>query len=282
MKIEMTADNEITSEVSVSQKAEINLNDHKLKVSAYFTTIESGSLAISNGSIECVDPSVNNPQIRSYGSSHMSFDYVVMTSNTSAVYVGDECNFSIKNSTIKAKFFGISTNASDPNQNPTINVDNCTITGSDPILVNIPCSLTVKDSNLNGTMHGAVVRGGTATFTECQIFLNYPNDDANDMAHYFDNRNWGQGNMVNLAAMTIGNKTSTAYQYPTNVSLVNTEVKVEGDNANYFPSLYAYANAGEGLGVTLTYDKNCTFTGGTGMSYGSTNIVVNGIAVNTK
>lgn len=282
VKIEMTADNEITSEVSVSQKAEINLNDHKLKVSAYFTTIGSGSLAISNGSIECVDPSVNNPQIRSYGSSHMSFYDVVMTSNTSAVYVGDECNFSIKNSTIKAKFFGISTNASDPNQNPTINVDNCTITGSDPILVNIPCSLTVKDSNLNGTMHGAVVRGGTATFTDCHISLNYPDNDANDMAHYFDNIDWGQGNTVNLAAMTIGNKTSTAYQYPTNVSLVNTEVKVEGDYAKYFPSLYAYANAGEGLGVTLTYDENCTFTGGTGMSYGSTNIVVNGTAVNKE
>ena len=278
----MTADNEITSEVSVSQNAVINLNDHKLKVSAYFSTIGSGSLAISNGSIECVDPSGNNPQIRSYGSSHMSFDDVKMTSNGSAVYVGEECNFTIKNSTIEAQVFGISTNASESEQNPTIIIESCTITGNDPVLVNIPCLLTVKDSNLNGTMHGAVVRGGTATFTGCHISLNYPDDDANNMAHYFDKSNWGQGNMVNLAAMTIGNKTSTAYQYPTNVSLVNTEVKVEGDYANYFPSLYAYANAGERLGVTLTYDENCTFTGGTGMSYGSTNIVVNGTAVNEE
>ena len=278
----MTADNEITSEVSVSQNAVINLNDHKLKVSAYFSTIGSGSLAISNGSIECVDPSGNNPQIRSYGSSHMSFDDVKMTSNGSAVYVGEECNFTIKNSTIEAQVFGISTNASESEQNPTIIIESCTITGNDPVLVNIPCLLTVKDSNLNGTMHGAVVRGGTATFTGCHISLNYPDDDANDMANYFVSRNWGQGNMVNLAAMTIGNKTSTAYQYPTNVSLVNTEVKVEGDYANYFPSLYAYANAGERLGVTLTYDENCTFTGGTGMSYGSTNIVVNGTAVNAE
>ena len=284
VKIEMTADNEIASEVSLSQKAEINLNDHKLKVSAYFSTIGSGSLAISNGSIECVDPSQygTNPQIRSYGSSLMSFDDVKMTSNGSAVYVGEECNFTIKNSTIEANTFGISTNASDSSQNPTINVDNCTITGSDPILVNIPCSLTVKDSNLNGTMHGAVVRGGTATFTDCQISLNYPDNDANDMANYFVSRNWGQGNMVNLAALTIGNKHATSYQYPTNVSLVNTAVKVEGENASCFPSLYAYANSGEGLGVTLTYDENCTFTGGTGMSYGSTNIVVNGTAVNAE
>ena len=282
VKIKMTADNEIASEVSVSQKAEINLNDHKLKVSAYFSTIGSGSLAISNGSIECVDLSGNNPQIRSYGSSHMSFDDVKMTSNGSAVYVGDKCNFTIKNSTIEAQVFGISTNASDSKQNPTINIKSCTITGSDPVFVNIPCSLTVKDSNLNGTMHGAVVRGGTATFTDCQISLNYPDDDANDMANYFVSRDWGQGNEVNLAAMTIGNKTSTAYQYPTNVSLFNTEVKVEGDYANYFPSLYAYANSGEGLGVTLAYDNDCTFTGGTGIKYGSTNIVVNGTAVNAE
>lgn len=284
VKIEMTADNEIASEVSVSQKAEINLNDHKLKVSAYFSTRGSGSLAISKGSIECVDPSQdgNNPQIRSYGSSHMSFDDVKMTSNGSAVYVGEECNFTIKNSTIEAQVFGISTNASDSEQNPTINVDNCTITGNDPILVNIPCSLTVKASNLNGTMHGAVVRGGTATFTDCHISLNYPDNNAEFMANYFLNRNWGQGNTVNLAALTIGNKHATSYQYPTNVSLVNTEVKVEGDYESYFPSLYAYANSGEGLGVTLTYDENCTFTGETGMSYGSTNIVVNGTAVNAE
>lgn len=282
VKIKMTADNEIASEVSVSQKAEINLNDHKLKVSAYFSTIGSGSLAISNGSIECVDLSGNNPQIRSYGSSHMSFDNVKMTSNGSAVYVGDKCNFTIKNSTIKAQVFGISTNASDSKQNPTINIESCTITGSDPVFVNIPCSLTVKHSNLNGTMHGAVVRGGTATFTGCHISLNYPDNNAKFMANYFVRRDWGQGNEVNLAAMTIGNKTSTAYQYPTNVSLFNTEVKVEGDYANYFPSLYAYANSGEGLGVTLAYDNDCTFTGGTGIKYGSTNIVVNGTAVNAE
>ena len=116
----------------------------------------------------------------------------------------------------------------------------------------------------------------------CHISLNYPDDDANDMANYFVSRNWGQGNMVNLAALTIGNKYATSYQYPTNVSLVSTEVKVEGEYASYFPALYAYANAGEELGVTLTYDENCTFTGRTGMSYGSTNIVVNGTAVNAE
>ncbi|MBS7385793.1 MAG: hypothetical protein KIG28_06605, partial [Bacteroidales bacterium] len=101
--------------------------------------------------------------------------------------------------------------------------------------------------------------------------------DAYAMAHYFDTRIWGSGNMINLAALAIGNKGdegSTAYQYPTNVTLEKTNVIVEGDNAEYFPALYAYANSGAGLGVTLTYDSETTFTGGLGAVYGSNNIVV--------
>ena len=83
--------------------------------------------------------------------------------------------------------------------------------------------------------------------------------------------------MINLAALAIGNKGeegSTAYQYPTNVTLEKTNVIVEGGNAEYFPALYAYANSGEGLGVTLNYDSETTFTGGLGAVYGSNNIVV--------
>ena len=224
----------------------------------------------------------NTPPIHCRESSVMSFDHVAITSNGSAIYVETESNFTIKNSTVQVKGYGIATNASNPAQNPTINIENCTITGNNPVFVNIPCSLNVKESQITGKMQGAVVRGGTANFTKCEIALNYPDADANDMAHYFDSKNWGSGNMINLAAMTIGNKHATSYQYPTNVTLVDTDVKVVGDYASFFPALYAYANSGEGLGVTLTYDEDCTFTGGTGIIYGSSNIVVNGTSVNAE
>lgn len=284
VKIEMEADNEIASEVSVSQNVAINLNNHTLKLSQDLSSIGSGSLAISNGTVECIDQSQygNTPPIHCRESSVMSFDHVAITSNGSAIYVETESNFTIKNSTVQVKGYGIATNASNPAQNPTINIENCTITGNNPVFVNIPCSLNVKESQITGKMQGAVVRGGTANFTKCEIALNYPDADANDMAHYFDSKNWGSGNMINLAAMTIGNKHATSYQYPTNVTLVDTDVKVVGDYASFFPALYAYANSGEGLGVTLTYDEDCTFTGGTGIIYGSSNIVVNGTSVNAE
>ena len=80
--------------------------------------------------------------------------------------------------------------------------------------------------------------------------------------------------MVNLAALTIGNKGTSAYQYPTNVSIENTELILAGAHGSAFPALYAYANQGEGLGVALNYNSSCQFGGD--LVYGSENIVVNG------
>lgn len=273
-------DDTLSSETAISEGTlTINLNNNKLTVTKHLSTIGTSKLTILNGELECIDNSQDgtDPNIRSVGNSTMEIDNVRLVSSGSAVYVGNECNFTIKNSELVSQVYGISTNASNANQNPTINVENCQLTGGDPILVNIPCALTVKQSRIQGMMHGVVVRGGTALFKECAIILNYDGTDANAMAHYFDDIKWGSGNMINLAALAIGNKGeegSTAYQYPTNVTLEKTNVIVEGDNAEYFPALYAYANSGEGLGVTLNYDSETTFTGGLGAVYGSNNIVV--------
>ena len=81
--------------------------------------------------------------------------------------------------------------------------------------------------------------------------------------------------MLNIAALTVGNKgTGSAYQYPSELHLVNTTVASAGDYGGYFPALYAWANQGEGLGVTITYDSDTQFTGD--VVYGSSNITVNG------
>ena len=58
--------------------------------------------------------------------------------------------------------------------------------------------------------------------------------------------------------------------------MVNTTVQTVGTYASLFPAMYVHANQGEGLGVTITYDDQCTFTGD--MTYGSSNIIVNGEA----
>lgn len=50
---------------------------------------------------------------------------------------------------------------------------------------------------------------GTARITDCDITLEYNDTDYEDIVGYFDQREWGSGNMITLAAMTIGNKSAT-------------------------------------------------------------------------
>ena len=126
-----------------------------------------------------------------------------------------------------------------------------------------------------------IVRGSTAEIENSEIVLNYTNpfgDNIDDMLTY-ENKNWGTGDRVVVAALTMGNRTTNAYQYPTKVTLKNTKVTLEGENAAKFPVVYAYANSAADKGVTFNYDSACTFTGSVrGLIYGSSNITVNGEA----
>ena len=178
----------------------------------------------------------------------------------------------VRNSTVAAATYAVTTNASTP-FTCDILLENSTFTGSDPVLVNVPCKLTMNKCTATGSMHGVVVRGGTARITDCDITLEYNDNDYKDIVSYFDQKEWGSGNMITLAAMTIGNKSSNAYQYPTDVALVNTKLNLGGQYGSHFPALYAYANQGEGLGVTLAYDSRCQFA--KKPELGSKNIVVN-------
>ena len=178
----------------------------------------------------------------------------------------------VRNSTVAAATYAVTTNASTP-FTCDILLENSTFTGSDPVLVNVPCKLTMNKCTATGSMHGVVVRGGTARITDCDITLEYNDNDYKDIVGYFDQLEWGSGNMITLAAMTIGNKKSNAYQYPTDVALVNTKLNLGGLYGSHFPALYAYANQGEGLGVTLAYDSRCQFA--KEPELGSKNIAVN-------
>ena len=107
--------------------------------------------------------------------------------------------------------------------------------------------------------------------------ISYTDDDYAEIGDYFNDKNWGTGNMLNIAALTVGNKgTGSAYQYPSELHLINTTVESAGQYGSYCPALYAWANQGEGLGVTITYDSATQFKGD--LVYGSGNITVNGKA----
>ena len=275
----------LTSAAIVSDKAiTIDLADNtmELKQSIWTATNgeatdDAGTITFKNGTIKCLGTNSLYPS----GKSKMELDNVVLTSaEDSPILVSETATLVVKNSKINAKIYGITTNAGNPNQNVTIVVDNCEITGWDPILVNIPCNLTVTKSTMIGSCHGTVVRGGTATISDSKIYLDYVDEDAVEISSNYNwmGPTWGSGNSITIAALVLGNH-SSAYQYPTNVTLKNTTVATKGVNASLFPSVYAYANQGEGLGVTFNYDDKCNLASGKGEVYNSSNIVVNGTII---
>ncbi len=241
--------------------------------------------SIRNGKIVAkMDSNVDAAIVCGTGNS-LTLDGVEFESEASCVgpvTQASNCTITIKNSTLKCGTYAVSTSANTPvGENLKITIENSTLEGSTAILVNVPCELTIDKCEITAIMQALLLRGGTAnvsnstlTFNTTDSFSNQ--EEAESFANYFETANWGSGNMVNLAAVTVGNKLEGSYQYPTVLNMVNTTVQTVGTYASLFPAMYVHANQGEGLGVTITYDDQCTFTGD--MTYGSSNIIVNGEA----
>ncbi len=240
-------------------------------------TIKKGTLFIKGGEINSQKVGSLDGCIAAFETGAVVMEDVEYNTTGCAFYVGDEGTIIIKNSTVHAGAYAVTSNASELPQQITVTLENSTLTGNTPVLLNVPSSITVDGCNISGDTQGMVVRGGTATISNSTITFTYEADDYEFFLNYFKTASWGQGNMVNCAALTIGNKSTGAYQYPTNVTLVNTTLALAGAYGDKFPTLYAYANQGEGLGVTLNYDEDCTFA--KDPVYGSNNITVNGSVV---
>lgn len=276
--ITLTSDIDLDSPISIASGAtEINLNGNILTSSLSnvdLVTVSDGTLTLKNGSISTMNYGITNGGLVADKTGTLILENVDYKTSGTGLFLQGEGSVVVKNSTISAESYCVTSNASNPAQNITVTLENSTFTGSDPILLNIPSNITIDNCEMTGTMHGAIIRGGTAKISNSTLTLVYNDEDYASIASYFVESNWGSGNMVNLAALTIGNKAPSAYQYPTNVTLENTKLVLDGTYGSYFPALYAYANQGEGLGVTLNYDESCEF-GGKDV-YGSENIVVNG------
>lgn len=270
-----------------AQEVALDLNGKTLRYmgsSSDVFEIKSGNVSMSNGKITTpkydseADPSGG---ISVSGNASLTIEDIQMESSSTCFMVADQGSLTIRNSTVKADSYAVTSNASNSRQSITVTLEDSEFSGNTPILLNIPSTITVNRCTITGDTQGMVVRGGDATITDSDITLTIEGsiEDNNSFANYFDSRDWGEGNMVNVAALTIGNKLEGSYQYPTYVSLKgNTTLTVSGEAGSLFPVVYAHANLGEGFGVTFNYDETVKFVGShePKCEYGSSNIVVNG------
>ena len=262
-------------------KSTIDLNGQTLTFGKAETLYvpEGGNLTFRNGEIVANDFDAIATIISANEGSSITLDGV--TINTTGTGIGpsdcaSDVTIEIRNSELNCGAYSFATNATTPvGSNVKIILADSKFSASDPVLINIPCEVTIDNCDIDGSVHGMVLRGGKATVSNSTITLTYTDDDYATIGSYFDNQNWGTGNKLNIAALTVGNK-STGYQYPSELHLINTTVESAGEHASYLPALYSWANQGEGMGVTITYDSATQFKGD--LVYGSGNITVNGKA----
>ena len=270
-----------TLSLTEGETASLDLDGHTITFNAVMTA-ENASVIFTDGTIVTQNlAAVTNDAFEVGNNGSLTLDGITFKSNGCGVGIGEMISngsITVRNSTMNVAAYAVATNASLPySQNVRIVLENSTFTGSDPVFVNIPADVTIKKCRMTGTMHGMILRGGNANVEDCTITLHYTDDDGGTIGGYFNNANWGTGNMLNIAGLTVGNKLpGAAYQYPSSINLVNTVVEVTGPYADNLPAMYVWANEGEGLGVEITYDENTKFYGDRIYGNDGANITVNG------
>lgn len=263
--------------------AVLDLNQHRLKIKGDVTAIsvgEGASLIIRNGRISSEDREDGRYTFMTDVNGELTLEEVDFTTTGTGVGIKQETDggrLYVKNSTISAYAYAVGTNASKATvSNPTevsITLENSTIEAMCAVLFNINSSISIKGCEITGGNQAVVLRGGTGNIEGSTLTINYNQPDPERWSHEWDNKDWGSGNSVPYSAITVGNRNSTAYQYPTNLTMTDCTLRTVGPNAGYFPVMYVYANQNSSDGVTINHEDT-VFDGE--VIYGSGNIKVNG------
>ena len=128
----------------------------------------------------------------------------------------------IENSTINSLYFVTSTNASVENgelsygSGASYNISNSTLTSTEtPIMMNVPLTMNISNTTINGAWQCAMVRGGSFSI-DGQSVLNYTRAEA-----FAERDSWLDGNNVPMAAIMGGNTQKTQYFFAKGKSFFN-------------------------------------------------------------
>lgn len=274
--ITLAEDLAIENALSISSDKEIDLNGKTLTCDLDGTTIfqiTEGNVSFSNGTIKLHNTykGGNVPDIVvGVDKSHDKSDLVVSTATATfnnvklsgSIYVSYGSTVEISESEITSELYGICTNAkaSSANTSPvTIKITDTKLIGETPVFINVPATLEMDNCTVIGGWQGVMMRGGTATISNSTISLSRQYATAVEGDNWTADKNsgnvtWSSGNEVAIAGITMGNNTTSAYQYPTSVTLKNTSV------AGYEGYWAVYADATSVCTVNFTYDSQCIFS----------------------
>ena len=232
----------LTSSISVSDlpikengNYSINLNGKTLTLNAASSDDTNGRLVIAKGSDVTINgnggtlnisiPSETNASkafIKLQQDSSLTLNNVTYNSARTGILVEQTAaELTINNSTISAGGgYAVGTNASTAVKgvNITINGSRLIANNGTGLLFNIPSTLSIIDSHIEGGAQALIVRGGNATIENNRELVSNGNVDASDFAQY-TNGNWKDGNSVPYATLVVGNATENSYEYSTTCSV---------------------------------------------------------------
>jgi len=249
---------------------------NRLKVKEYtVVTFKNGNLNINS------TLGYTHATLRVMEKGSVVFDNVNYTSNGSAIVVwgassNDDQVIKVRNSNIVGGAYALSTQNQhqDPTTGVVIELENSTFTSSTHevaqgvykydttgILINIPCHATIKNCEITGHKQAVIVRGGEVTIEDCKLvstgleLTNNPNATLYNTPVGDVFPNWvDDGNDIPTATLVVGNYGNNAYNFLTEVNLINTEIVAKKFSLG--GEIWAQANQGEGAkSVTINYDN---------------------------
>ena len=254
----------------------IDLNDKTLTVTGNNPYINAGeSLTLSNGTIKWKStPAQIGIGMKS--GSKVTLKNIKTNMNGKSIFINqgtDVADLDIIDSEIETTcFYVVSTNASDntTGKSVDINIQNSKLKTSDSnkdnagILLNVPGTLNIENSTIQGDRQAVIVRCGTATIKDSKLICT-AEADKNIWAKY-DNASWSQGNEVPVATLVVGNRSNAnAYPYDASCTLSNTTLTL-GDGNTGRTLVYAAAYNGHTTTISgvdaaqITQSKDATST----------------------
>ncbi len=287
--IYLGADITIDAAIEFKKSLIIDLNGKTLNFAVTTSSKDSGAfelkkatnayttVTIKNGNIKGTMTGSNTNTFTIYENAGLFLDNVTMdvTCNRGIQILYYECSatINIKSSNLKVNngWYVVATNASVSNgkysNGNTINIEKSTLEVTNTkddctgLLLNVPGTYTIKDSSIKGGRQAAILRGGDYTISN-STFEYTANNDENKLK---ETTNWESGNAVPNAAIVIGNRTASAYEYPTKVTFEGTNTLTVPTSTEELTSYHLYVYQADAIEekdrtVKVTGDINPEWT----------------------
>jgi len=231
-----------------------------------------------NGTMNFVNQAKASTIVISTGCSITLRD-VHYTSNSTALYPrGDTAKVEVIDSTIIANGYAVGTNASLLDGVPqykgikiilkdSVLTSTSTDYDNTAVMINVPGTLNIDGCELTGDKQALLARGGdtvvknsTLTCTGEYLKKNptyayqptVTDKDPDTGMPIYTFADWATGNNVPSAALVVGNKSTSAYQYVTNIELSATEIISKRMNTPKIIAIGNAATSSDFIGANIT------------------------------